>query len=348
MWTYQVRQRQFKLEEGQTLNFPNDVEILFIFSPTQPFGAGLDHGRTAVQNFAARVVFNGNSGKHWIEPQQPLEQLEVKIHEDEVRTAELNGNILKISTHCVSIAELHTLIESLYFLLPVLLNVEFADPPIIERVSGTVGEVIFGWELSGWRLFYEITTKDRQEERFVTSWQRFNLISPPENRRLVAALHYFHLACRLEIVGNAPWEFMGEIILNLSKVLESLFPGPEGRTMEAVREGLSTLGLSSQDIERYFIPAIALRNNIDSGHVLLSVFTRNQLEALHTYTTSSLESFRHLLRLIFDKMNTSEYSVIPYTDPTPREGAITTISRIEQNLIEAHSSERPYQYYYRI
>jgi len=53
MWTYQVRQRQFKLEEGQTLNFPNDVEILFIFSPTQPFGAGLDHGRTAVQNFAA-------------------------------------------------------------------------------------------------------------------------------------------------------------------------------------------------------------------------------------------------------------------------------------------------------
>ena len=54
---------------------------------------------------------------------------------------------------------------------------------------------------------------------------------------------------------------MPEMILNLSKVLEVLFP-PDGagRTLDAARRGLTALGFSRTEIEGDYIPAMALRN----------------------------------------------------------------------------------------
>ena len=60
------------------------------------------------------------------------------------------------------------------------------------------------------------------------------LLSRLNNRRIIAALKYYYTACRLSRVGNSPWEFMSEIILNFCKVLESLFPA----SRDTVREGL--------------------------------------------------------------------------------------------------------------
>src|SRR5262245_22147581 len=229
MWTYQVRKRVFKVDEGIPLDFPNPVEIAMYFQPTQPFGSGLDRSKTTVQNVSASMIFDANTGTNWIEPTTPLDPLEVIIEEGKLRTVNLHGNKLLVSTECTSLDELSSLIESLYFGLPVLLNVEFVDPPVIERVEGKVGDVSFRWELLKWYASYDVTTKDLQETRFAETWQRFDTIAPIENRRLLAALYYFHLACRLERVGHSPWEFMGEVILNLSKILEALFNGPEGQ-----------------------------------------------------------------------------------------------------------------------
>ena len=54
--------------------------------------------------------------------------------------------------------------------------------------------------------------------------------------------------------------------------------------MDAARGGLEKLGYSGEEIEREFLPAMALRNEIDVGHVDLSIYTRRQLNALHRYT----------------------------------------------------------------
>ena len=59
-------------------------------------------------------------------------------------------------------------------------------------------------------------------------------------------------------------------------------PSGDGQTRDAARRGLTNLNYSAKEIERDFLPAMALRNAIDVGHVDLSLFTRPQLNALHT------------------------------------------------------------------
>lgn len=168
-------------------------------------------------------------------------------------------------------------IRSLYFALPALLNVSFADPPYVERVEGTVGSSGFRWELADWRMEFQVTTQDLQEARVAKAWERIDLLSKPQRLRLVASLHYFHLACRLARRGSTVGEFLAEMLLNLAKSLEALFPpSGDGRSRDAIRRGLRSLAISDNDIESNFLPAIALRNEIDVAHVGLHWFTMDQ------------------------------------------------------------------------
>ena len=328
MLTYQVRKRVFRLSEGDAVDLPNPVEISFVFQPLQPFGVVAGGGKTAVRGVPATAHFDANSGKHTIESKEPLQSLNVTIEEPGRRT-EIRGNELRVFTHCKTLKDLNDLIQSLYFGFPMLLNVEFVDPPIVERVSGKAGSTSFRWELAKWRMEFETTTQELQEEKIASSWRRFDLLSKPGNRRLIAALHYFHVGCRLSRVGNSPWEFMPEVILNLSKVLEILFPPVgDGKTRDAVRTALKTLDYSEVEIERDFIPAMALRNEIDVGHVSLSLFTLKQLQILHEYTESAEAAFRSMLRRLLDRMQKGHYEVPLYFDLTPSREAVGVIERL--------------------
>ena len=96
MLTYQVRPRVFRLEERQTLSFPAKGDVRFYFFPLQPFGLEAGGGHAAVQNAAASMLFNANSGTHSIESKEPLLSLDVTIYEP-TRIVRMNGNVLTIS-----------------------------------------------------------------------------------------------------------------------------------------------------------------------------------------------------------------------------------------------------------
>ena len=189
MLTYQVRRRLFRPYEGGTLDLPNCVEVTFVFQPLQPFGAGSGGGRTAVRAVAATATIDVNSGRYTIDSEAPLRPLNVTIEDPSLGTVELRGNELRIFTTCETLKELNGLIETVYYLLPMLLNVEFVDPPVVELVSGKVGSTPFRWELAVWKMDLETTTQEKQEKKVISSWDRFELISQATNRRLVAALH---------------------------------------------------------------------------------------------------------------------------------------------------------------
>lgn len=334
MLTYQVRPRIYRHADGASLVFPNDAEVDFFLGPLQPFGSEAGGGRTAVRAHAAKVIFNANTGRHWIESSPPLNPLEVIIVES-VRRVTLVGNRLRIEARFEKSSELNELVQSVYFALPMLLSIEFADPVYVERVGGKVGGVPFRWELDNWHMGFQTTTQDIQEGRVLLSWKRFDVLSNPDNRRIVAALHYFHVACRLIRAGNTPWEFMSESILNLSKVLEVLFPPKtgDGKTIDSARAGLAGLAVSETNIERYFIPAMCLRNQIDSAHVDLSLFTRKELATLHAYTQVAEDAFRKLLGLILVKSQCGEYVATPSREPSARREARATIERIAQHCV---------------
>jgi hypothetical protein len=313
VFTYQVRKRIFRLTDGREPSLPNTFEAVFTLQPLQPFGMTAGGGKTAVQSVGAAVYFNANTGHHFVESKQALRPLEVVV-EEPVRKVELRGNVFRIEGRVESLGELEETLLSVCFGLPILLNVEFADPPVVERVDGKVGDVSFRWELTDWRIQLLITTQDEQEKKTCDSWCRFDVLAKPGNRRLIAALHYFHVFCRLCRAGNTPWEFMGEALVNLSKILEVLFPPTgDGQTMEASRTGLTGLGYSTEEIDRDFIPAMVLRSNIDSAHVDLSVFTRTQLQVLHAYTEAAEMAFRKLLSKILTEAEAGRYQVMQHT-----------------------------------
>ena len=219
------------------MRFPAECTIHFHFLPEQPFGLAAGGGRTVVRAVAASILVNANTGEQVIESKQPLAPLDVTLQEP-ARIVQLTGRTLSISEKVESLRELEDLIMSIFFGFPILLNVPFADPPFIERVDGSVGSTTFRWELSDWHMQYRTTTQDQQENSVVKAWERMGILAESHRRRLIAGLHYFHLACRLARAGRTAGEFVAEVILNLAKALEVVFPpGGDGLSREAVRAG---------------------------------------------------------------------------------------------------------------
>jgi hypothetical protein len=175
-----------------------------------------------------------------------------------------------------------------------------------------------------------MTDQAKQEKIIQTTWMRLNLLSTFHHRRVIAALNYFHVACRLKTTGNTPWEFMGEVVLNLAKILEALFP-PTGNigSINAARDGLKSLGYSEAEIERDYIPAIVLRNKIDSAHISLFDFPREKLDILFKYTDRAESKFRTMLGNLISKIQEGEYKPMPYGNPARVNEAIDIVNKIE-------------------
>lgn len=312
MLTYRVRQRVLRIaREGATLVFPGTASINFYFVPPQPFGVAADGGRTCVRAVKATALFNANTGQHSIESAEPLRPLTVIIQE-EGRHVALEGNRLTVELKVESLQALTELLESVYYALPMLLSVEFADSPYIERVDGSIEGVPFRWELARWKASFWPTTQAEQEQAVVRAWDRLGILSNPERRRLLASLHYFHTATRLLAASVTPGEFLAEALLNFAKCLEALFPSSAGKgTIDAAREGLEGLGFQGQESEARFIPAIALRNRIDVGHVDLTLFTRDQLTVLHQYAESAEGHFKALFKRLFARLADGTFQLTP-------------------------------------
>ena len=191
---------------------------------------------------------------------------------------------------------------------PLLLNLALADPPIVTHTRGRVGTTRFRWEFREFVFPFRTTTKEDSEKKIGTSLEGMYVFEGTANRRLAATLHYFHVACRLVAAGNGPWEFMAEAILNLSKVLEVLWGRREG-----VRAELTKLGYSRREIESDFIPMMVLRDEVDIGHPITSVFSAADLTEIYRYLYFAEERFRTLLSRLVEAVADGTYE---FRDPT--------------------------------
>jgi hypothetical protein len=326
--TYQVRRRILMWEDGAANRprFPNNGEVRFTLAPGGPFGSGELSNRLLLVGVHVSLGPELNTGRYGRSEPQYMDPISIGSQVGDV-TMRAEGNVVTVSRPFKSEKELVNLIESVHFGLPVVLALKYLDAPVVVSVTGNVGGVEFVWAYVDYPWTTKTTTKELQEQEFLESWERLELIRPGQNIRLFAALHYFHIACRLAIVGITPWEFMGEILLNLSKVLEVLFPGPEGESINAARDGLSALGYEPNDIERYYIPAIALRNQLDVGHVSLVTLSSKQLRPVHNYTSQAEYYFRDLLLRAISAIVKGTLVPAPYQhQPGPAEKTIRRLS----------------------
>lgn len=296
--------------EDKEFVFPNDVEIEIFLEPTAQFGMGKEAGRTIVQKSSGVVSFDANTGKSYVKStNSELKPIRVLVEFTNLKI-KMNGNKLSLRKTCENFEDLINLLVFAHHKIPILLNLELFEAPLVKRTSGKVGEIEFNWELKeqlDWR--YDVTNEEKQQKRVANSILHADFVAG--NRRLDASLSYFYQASRLSESGNSPFEFMPEVVLNLCKVLEALFGSG---SHDKVRQELLKFDYSKDEIEEKFIAIMKLRNAFDVGHISLALFKQKQLDSLHRYLINEKENFRELLRRVIAKLENQEYQLSDATN----------------------------------
>lgn len=306
--------------QGPQPGFPAHGEVKFTLTPPGTFGSGDLSDNLMLEGVHISLAQERNTGKYIRTEPQRMDPISISAQVGNV-SMRAEGNVVTVKRPFESLSELHNLIASVHFGLPVVLALKFRDTPIVTAVTGTVGGVNFTWAYGEYMWPWQQTTKEMQEQSFLESWERLELILPRQNARLFAALHYFHVACRLAIVGFTPWEFMGEVLLNLSKILEALFPPTiEGQgTIDAARVGLQNLGYTTDEIEKWYARAMHLRNQLDVGHVSLVTLDYKQLQPVHEYAAQAEIRFRDLLLRVINAIVAEKLTLQPYQHERNRD-----------------------------
>ena len=303
MLTYHLQKRIFQTENGEQFSFPNNVEIEIFLEPSEQFGLGNKPSRTGIQGTNGKIVTDLNVGRSGFLSNSPLDNpIESKIVYDNL-TLELRGNILYSKSECKDANSLNELIVTLHYLIPFLLNINFAEPPVVKYTIGKVGDCSFEWILKTAEFSLEVTNKEKQEQIVIDSFERLKIFKGTSNRRLAAALYYFYMARRLEEAGNSPYEFMSEIILNFCKVLEILI----GPSRDKVRKELLKFGFNETEIEIKFMPIMILRNEFDVGHAFIKIINEESLILLYEYLKISEKDFRDLLKKVIISVEDGSY-----------------------------------------
>ena len=201
-------------------------------------------------NSKGDVIYDANTGKSWFKSDIFLSPLDVTIEWTDLKV-DLKGNIVHINSKCKDSKNLLNLLAAAHYVIPILLNIEFAEPPVVEYTRGRIGEATFDWILMQKKIWFDVTNNEAQEKRVADSFKRLTWITQISNRRLAAAAYYFYVARRLSEAGHSAFEFMAEVVLNLSKTLEALFG--VGGNCDKVRTELRKLGYCETDIEERFI-----------------------------------------------------------------------------------------------
>ena len=334
MLTYQLQPRIFKLVKG-TFQFPNKVAIQTKLAPPMAFGTKDDLSRTLVQSRQASVIYNANTGRMLGQSDPPLEALEVVVESPETRL-QLKGDLLNYEAPCENITELEGIISAFQFVFLPLLNLEFADPPIIEYTKGWVGDVEFRWEHQECQAPFRVVTAEGLEKHVAKAYERFNLFTGTKNRRLAAALQYFHIASRLIVSGNSPWEFTAESILNMCKAIEILFVESES-PRDDVRRELKKLDYTDDQIEGDFIPLFILRSHVDVAHPGVAIHKKSQLRTLYRFLSNSEDRLRELLKRVVARVEEGTYKIRQIDDltlnPKDRKEMDKLIDQIQSRLV---------------
>jgi hypothetical protein len=301
MVTYNLQPRVFAIRtKGGKLEFPNKGIIEMKLGPSNVFGGENKPGRTALYAQKNKLIYNTNTGRMLVQPVPPLQPLNVLL-EDRNYKIELNGEILRCETFCQNILDLEEIILTFYFHLPAILNLNFPDPPIVLSIKGLVGAIEFDWVYHKSEFNIYNVNKDILEGAVVEAFELLSSFSGAKNIRLFSSLNYFHVASRLIVCGNSPWEFMAECILNLSKSLETLFVESEN-SRDDIRNGLRKIGYSSDEIEGDFIPILILRNFLDVGHPKISVHNPEHRIIIYDFLYNTEIHFRKLFKKLLKEI----------------------------------------------
>jgi hypothetical protein len=293
------------------LPFPGRYTIEATLGPLSAFGMADEPGRTVLvgpdQQF--EIIFDPKNGRVLYRSVPPMKPLQVSYSPIESESVEVIGNVVRYTADAVNVSELQAALEVFLFALPPLLNLVHHDPPFVHNLKVFVGDRELLLHYKDFSSLFVATTQDDLSSEVKKSFGRIKLFEP-DRIRLLKALQYFHVACRLRAAGTSDWEFAAEFVLNLAKTLDVLFAQSEDSN-DDIRAELRSLGYDNTAIERDFLTIKFLRNAFDVGHPKLAAMPPDQLQMLYQFLVRAMGEFRKLLALVIEKIEKGEYTLRP-------------------------------------
>jgi len=327
VFAYQLQDRDFYLDKDARLRFPNPFSCTVRMEPGhlfgQPRGEG-DMGRTWFKDEGnLNVLFTPSTGKTLLKIPQLRQAIETTVQLDAL-TITVRGGEIRLDGSVQTGEHLRRLIDTFVLLLPIHLNLLTFDVPFVSGVRGKVGDVEFEWGVRKNSSSLCLTSR----EEFTTGVQAaINRVFMKLSPRILGALHYFHVACRLSQGGDTPWTFSGEILLNLAKSLEVLFGD-----RDSIRERLKFLDYNEDEIEYCFIPVLILRNEFDVGHPTTTFPLSPFKDDLYDFLPRAEEWMRELLRLVIHKFMSGELKIDDEVDAKRDKKRISKLNQVHDSI----------------
>jgi hypothetical protein len=333
MFTFAAKPRIVRLRQSASLSFPATVTLRAKLGPPWLFGAGGVEPRHVVAgSTGVSLFFNANTGK-WYAGGGTQPRAVRGTSTAVGFLIELVGDTASVTFEAQEVDQIVDVANLLLYGLPLVLGIHLQFPCFVEHVIGQTSGGAFGYEAQELVLEAVLVDEDDQDARARRALDNLVLFTMPHLRRVQAALVYFTRSGRLLDAGHTRWEFMSEAVLNLAKVLESLFPpAGDGKTRDAVRKGLAALGYSEDEVEEWFIPALALRSEMDVAHVWLAMLASDQIEALTAYADNAINRFRGLITKVIQGSIDGDVQIPEYMPAAADSKATATIDAVTARI----------------
>jgi len=305
------------VESGRPV-YPSRVTVRLDFEPS-PFLGDSVEGATVLEGSMARFSWNANTGRATVLSEPPFPSAKSRVLLGDTQVA-LDDHTLEVVVDCASSQELTGHFASLCFIMPLAFAIEFREAVVARTTTASSPSANYVWQVARSSPSCEIISVETRDDRINAAILNFSTLLDAKNTRLLCAAEYFHKAVRMIEVGAGPSEFAAESIVNLSKVLEVLFPGEP--TRQVIRAGLNSAGVEAGTIERYFLPCVMLRSHFDAAHVKIEGPTPEQRQTLQQYLESAVHEFRIFLSDYTHRVSRDEIAVAEYQpDPSDQEVA---------------------------
>lgn len=248
--------------------------------------------------------------------------------------AEVDGNNLKINAQVTSLDHAAALIDQVKVMFCQFLSIELGVFCDVRSITGNISGRDFKVTYPG--LAYSILVNEYSPaERGSVIAGAVNLVnvgSPSYLRYVTCCLYYQHALRFLSPYEVSFSEFVAlpEIILNLSKCIELLFPSG---SRDELKKSLLKTGYSEEQISSQLISIIILRNQFDVGHITSGGVTAEEIEILRQFCNRSVGNVRALLKSVAVKIGENQN----FLQPLSKIMSSDNKKRLEQ--LEIHLSK---------
>lgn len=289
-----LQQRHLRpVDKGQP-TFPASLTTNIRFGPSDAFGVPATGPRTTGKRAAPAVLrWNANEGTSTWEGDL-IEKIQAELKIGPV-SASWSGDVLQLAVGVTSFNASEQVISSVSHLLPAFLSLRLRVFVWIQEFIANIGGVNYRLETATHRYGITLATTDHNAEGAMQSIHAWSA-QRPEGLHAVMALYYYRQAMRLASLEPDRQSMAAEVILNLAKAIEIIFSS----NRDQLRSRAAEWGFDGQFIERWIVPILLIRNELDVAHVASAPLKLTEHQAVLDFLDRAFVQVHTLLERVLE------------------------------------------------